>query len=170
MFLREQTSSYLQQSASSCNCQSCLPVIGYQHQQSEPNNSTSRSGSCYVNYARPPCRTTPLGFKAALVWFGVNERREHLGGRAIHKARSLCCYIVYLHSWNTSCPVKMLGQNQVCNWAKNHIGFFVLCNAALDYVNSLLQCLMSFVVSPTFPNKSDKRNKNTQKEGLWVLK
>lgn len=160
MFLREQTSSSSQQSASGCNCQSCLPVIGYQHQHSEPHNWTSHSGSCYVNYISPPCRTTPLSFKAALAGFGVNKRLEHLGGRAIHKARSLCCYTVYLHSWNTSCPVKMVGQNQVCNWylkAINHIAFFCFMQRCLRscevFYNHSLAITFADVIcgKPNFP-------------------
>lgn len=39
------TSSPSPQSASSCGCQSCLPVIGHQHEPSELHNSTSHNRS-----------------------------------------------------------------------------------------------------------------------------
>lgn len=55
---------------------------------SELCNSTSRSGSCYVNDARPLRRTNPLGFDTAAVGFGVNKWLEWMQSRVIYKVRS----------------------------------------------------------------------------------
>lgn len=92
-------------SASRRGCQSCLPTIGHQCEHSELHNWTSRGGSCYVNYGRPPAA------QPCQVWTQGREK----GGEMItlrrsdkRKVRSPCDVILYISTHcKASCSINI---------------------------------------------------------------